>query len=184
VILLLKKMIWSSFRSFCSPPPSLFALIIGIDEYLDSDIKNLSGAVADADSIRDFLVQDLGVPQEQIKNLRNAEATRLAIETEIRNLSSNPAIEENAPILIFYAGHGTEMSAGDLPARDGMIQMLLPHDFSCNGSEDEQGQGILDVRLSSLLADLASKKGNNIVSTNIIILELLLTYKINLDLHI
>jgi hypothetical protein len=171
--LLLKKRFNLQFHS--SPRPSLFALIIGINEYPDPGIKNLNGAVADADSIRDFLLQDLCVPQEQIKNLRNAEATRLAIETEIRNLSSNPVIEENAPILIYYAGHGAQMRTEHLPARDKKIQMLLPYDFSLPGSEDEQGQGILDVRLSSLLADLASKKGNNIVSTNIIIFALLLT---------
>ncbi|KAF5344791.1 hypothetical protein D9758_014428 [Tetrapyrgos nigripes] len=144
------------------PRPSLFALIIGINEYLDPGIKNLTGAVADADSVRDFLLQDIGVPPEQIKNLRNAEATRLAIETEIQNLSDSSAIEKNSPILIFYAGHGAQMPAGDLPAIDGKIQMLIPHDFSLAGSEDEQGQGVLDVRLSSLLADLALKKGNNI----------------------
>ncbi|KAF5331748.1 hypothetical protein D9758_017194 [Tetrapyrgos nigripes] len=144
------------------PRSSLFALIIGIDEYLDRNIKNLSGAVADADSVRDFLLQDVGVPQEQIKNLRNSEATRLAIETEIQNLSGSSAIKENTPILIFYAGHGAQMPAGDLPARDGKIQMLVPYDFALAGSEDERGQGVLDVRLSSLLADLTSKKGDNI----------------------
>ncbi|KAF5342908.1 hypothetical protein D9758_015402 [Tetrapyrgos nigripes] len=129
------------------PRPSLFALIIGINEYVDPGIKNLTGAVADADSVQDFLLKDIGVPQEQIKNLRNAEATRLAIETEIQNLSSSSAIEKNTPILIFYAGHGAQMPAGDLPATNEKIEMLIPHDFSLAGSEDEQGQGILDVKL-------------------------------------
>ncbi|THU91191.1 hypothetical protein K435DRAFT_909329, partial [Dendrothele bispora CBS 962.96] len=146
-----------------SPTPSIFALVIGINEYLDLGIKNLNGAVADADSIRDFLVQDLGVPQEQIKDLRNEEATGTAIETEIRNLSNNPAIEKNSAILIFYAGHGAQMPApANWPTRDGKIQMLVPHDFTLDGSDDDRGQGVLDVKLCSLLEELASKKGNNI----------------------
>ncbi|THU94293.1 hypothetical protein K435DRAFT_900628 [Dendrothele bispora CBS 962.96] len=145
------------------PVPSIFALIIGINEYLDLGIKNLNGAVTDADSIRDFLVQDLGVPQEQIKDLRNGEATGIAIETEIRNLSNNPAIEENSAILIFYAGHGAQMPApANWPKKDGRIQMLVPHDFALDGSDDDRGQGVIDVKLCSLLEKLASKKGNNI----------------------
>ncbi|THU90069.1 hypothetical protein K435DRAFT_864623 [Dendrothele bispora CBS 962.96] len=145
------------------PTPSIFALVIGINKYLDPGIDNLYGAVADADSIRDFLVQDLGIPQKQIKDLRNEEATRNAIETEIQKLSNNPAIEINSAILIFYAGHGAQTRAPkDWPARDGMIEMLLPHDFALDGSDDDRGQGVLDVKLRYLLEELASKKGNNI----------------------
>ncbi|THU90085.1 hypothetical protein K435DRAFT_968821 [Dendrothele bispora CBS 962.96] len=151
------------------PPPvidrgtSIFALVIGINKYLDSDINNLNGAVTDADSIRDFLVQDLGVPQKQIKNLRNEKATRHAIETGIQKLSNNPAIKKNNAILIFYAGHGAQTRAPkDWPTRDGKIEMLLPYDFILKGSADERGQGVLDVKLRSLLEELASKKGNNI----------------------
>ncbi|THU91188.1 hypothetical protein K435DRAFT_909316 [Dendrothele bispora CBS 962.96] len=145
------------------PTPSIFALVIGINKYLDPGIDNLYGAVADADSIRDFLVQDLGVPQEQIRDLRNEEATRNAIETEIQKLSNNPTIEKNSAILIFYAGHGAQMRAPeDWPARDGKIEMLLPHDFALDGSDYDRGQGVLDVKLRSLLEELASKKGNNI----------------------
>ncbi len=42
--------------------------------------------------------------------------------------------------------------------------MLVSHDFISSGSDDsKQGQGVLDVRLSHLLADLAAKKSDNIV---------------------
>ncbi len=47
----------------------LFALIIGIDKYFLDRIRNLSGAVANANAISTFLQETLGVPQGQIKDL-------------------------------------------------------------------------------------------------------------------
>ncbi|KAK0218650.1 caspase domain-containing protein [Armillaria fumosa] len=146
------------------PDPPLFALIVGIDKYLSNGIRNLSGAVADADAVNDFLQKTLRVPKEQIKNLRNEEATRMTIETEINDLGKNPVIKKDDPILIFYAGHGAEANAPfEWPSANGRIQMLVPHDFNSSGSaSSERGQGVLDMRLSHLLADLAAKKSDNI----------------------
>ncbi len=148
-----------------SPAP-LFALVIGIDEYLSNWIPNLSGAVADADAISTFLQENLRVPTGQIKNLRNEEATRLTIEAAIKDLGKNPKIKKDDPILIFYAGHGAEVNApSGWPSANGKIQMLVPHDFITSGSDDsERGQGVLDMKLSHLLADLATKKSDNIAS--------------------
>ncbi len=148
-----------------SPHPSLFALVIGIDKYLSNGIPNLSGAVADADAISTFLQETLRVPTGQIKNLRNEEGTRLTIEVAIKDLGNNPVIKKDDPILIFYAGHGAEANAPTgWSSANGKIQMLLPHDFITSGSDDsKRGQGVLDMRLSHLLADLAAKKSDNIV---------------------
>ncbi|PBK98368.1 hypothetical protein ARMGADRAFT_1075223 [Armillaria gallica] len=140
------------------PAPSLFVLAIGIGEYLSNGIRNLSGAVADADAVNKFSQKTLRVPKSQTKNLRNEEATRVTIEMEINNLGNSTAIKSD-PILIF-AEHGAETNA---PAPTEKIQMLVPHDFIPSGLDDsKQGQGVLDVRLTHLLADLAAKKLDNI----------------------
>ncbi|KAK0234489.1 hypothetical protein EDD85DRAFT_84611 [Armillaria nabsnona] len=159
-----------------TPPPSppqcvpieqsLFALVIGIDEYADPDVHDLTSAVADAGVINDFLQKTLHVPEHQIKNLRNKDATRVTIEEEIKNFGDNPAIKKGDPILIFYAGHRADVNAPpEWPtgSADGKIQMLVPHDFNLNGSDNsKRGQGVLDVRLSHLLQDIADKKSDNI----------------------
>ncbi|KAK0459041.1 hypothetical protein IW261DRAFT_1579148 [Armillaria novae-zelandiae] len=145
-------------------PGLLFALIIGIDQYHSSGIRDLSGAVADADAVDAFLQEALRIPEGQIKNLCNEEATRLAIETAIKDLGNTPAIKKDDAILIFYAGHGAEANTpSGWASANGKIQMLVPHDFILGGSSDsKQGQGVLDVRFSHLLADLADKKSDNI----------------------
>ncbi|KAK0502231.1 hypothetical protein EDD18DRAFT_1064889 [Armillaria luteobubalina] len=147
-----------------SPPPPLFALVIGIDKYLSNEISDLSGAAADADAVDTFLQETLRVPKIQIKNLRNEEATRLTIETAIKDLGNNPKIKKDDPILIFYAGHGAEARApSGWSSANERIQMLVPHDFIHSGSKDsKRGQGVLDTRLSHILADLAARKSDNI----------------------
>ncbi|KAK0486549.1 hypothetical protein IW261DRAFT_1456027 [Armillaria novae-zelandiae] len=146
------------------PPPSLFALVVGIDKYISNEIRNLSGAVADTDAVNDFLQGVLRIPKDQIKSLRNEEATRLTIEAAIKDLGKNPAIKKDDPIFIFFAGHGAEVNApSGWPSANGKIQMLIPHDFITSGSDDsKQGQGVLDMKLAYLLADLAAKKSDNI----------------------
>ncbi|THU78944.1 hypothetical protein K435DRAFT_699019 [Dendrothele bispora CBS 962.96] len=134
--------------------PRLFALIIGINDYADSDIPDLRGAVGDANAVKYFLVEDVGIPERQIVNLSNAEATRVAIETEIRKLAENPAINAGNPILIYYAGY----SAETVPDSQEPIEMLLPHDFSYRGSEN----GVPTTTLFRLLRQLKEQKGNNI----------------------
>ena len=87
-------------------PPHLFSLVIGINNYQSPNIKDLEGAVPDADAVLDYLRNVLGVPSSQIRYLRDSEATRDAIMEEIKAFSSNNEIKEGDPILIYYAGHG------------------------------------------------------------------------------
>ncbi|KAI0315079.1 caspase domain-containing protein [Amylostereum chailletii] len=150
--------------SIFRPAPSIFALVIGIDRYkhAGNGIHNLGGCVADADDMVKFLIETMQVPPTRIQNLRDEQATRGEIKAHIRGLAENSLIQHGDPILIFYAGHGGEAKC---PARweaGDKIQMLLPHDFVPDTSEEEDSQGILDISLSVLLSKLAGAKGDNI----------------------
>ena len=149
-------------------PPRIFALIIGINKYESPKIPNLEGAVPDADAMRDYLQKDLGVPSSQIRNLRDSEATRDAIMEEIKAFSSNNKINEEDPILIYYAGHG---GSADTPKEwkvgsTGKIELLIPYDHSSPLEDGNPKHGIPDRTLGALLSHLASKKGENIVRHN------------------
>ncbi len=89
----------------------------------------------------------------------------MTIETAIKDLGKNPKIKKDDPILIYYAGHGAEAKApSGWSSANGKMQMLVPSDFIPSGSKDsKRGQGVLDTRLSHLLADLAARKSDNIV---------------------
>ncbi|KAL0066446.1 hypothetical protein AAF712_006488 [Marasmius tenuissimus] len=148
-----------------SSVPSLFALVIGINNYQDQAISNLGGAAADANAFSSLLKDIYRVPAERIRNLRNEEATRQAILQAIEDLAESPTITNRDPIVIYYAGHGGEADspfASPTGTKKEKIQFLIPHDFVANGSSTQEGQGIFDLTLSRLLSRIAEKKSDNI----------------------
>ncbi|KAK7471992.1 hypothetical protein VKT23_000100 [Stygiomarasmius scandens] len=142
----------------------LHALLIGIDKYKDRSLT-LYGAVSDVNRMEDFLVTDCKVPQNCIAKLCDKQATRKKIITAIEDITRNPDVKTDDPILIYFAGHGSETKppvGWPTSSKNGMIQMLLPYDFSKHGSQDLQGQGIWDLTMNRLLANIARQKSDNI----------------------
>ncbi|QRV98785.1 ICE-like protease (caspase) p20 domain protein [Ceratobasidium sp. AG-Ba] len=143
------------------PYGSIHALIIGINDY--PKLKHLAGAVADADDVAGFLL-GLGVPPGQITNLRNQQATRHAIITAFRELTENPGICVNDPILIFYAGHGGLADAPESWKQSGYdkIQVIFPYDYNTKPWFMSEVECIPDRTIQALLNNLAAAKGDNI----------------------
>ncbi|KAJ7859867.1 hypothetical protein B0H13DRAFT_1639830, partial [Mycena leptocephala] len=140
----------------------LFALLIGINEYADPSVNDLNRCVTDVKEMQAFLENTVCVPHKRIQVLLNQDATREKIIQHIRHLAFNPDldIQTGNPILIFYAGHGSEAQfACNVHEK---IQMLLPHNFVYQTSDDKNAQGILDVELGALLSDICAAKGDNI----------------------
>ena len=155
------------------PSPRLFALIIGINEYKSPKIPVLSGAVPDAEAVRDYLQNPshLGVPSSQIRILLDSEAKRAAIIKEIKALSLKDEIEKGDPILIYYAGHG---GSADTPkdwrlGGTGKTEFLIPYDHSSSLEDGNPSHGIPDRTLGALLSRLAKEKGDNIVRQTFIL---------------
>ncbi len=124
----------------------------------------MKGAVADAESIEGYLVNDLGIPSSDIIKLVNQQATRARIIEEFERLSINSDIRSGDPILIFYAGHGGETKAPARWTAEGdKIQCILPVDYNCELG-GEKVKGIPDRTIGMLLDQLAKAKGDNIVS--------------------
>lgn len=104
-----------------------FALIIGVDEYQDSQINRLQGASNDAKALSDVLIQYGGFLSEQVTLLTSApsselQATRGNILRRLSNL--RPFLSKDSLLLFFFAGHGIE--------RNGHAY-LLPTDAQVSG---------------------------------------------------
>jgi hypothetical protein len=140
--------------------PTLFALIIGIDKYKTDHLRDLKAAVSDANAMRDYLRETLGVPTSRIKTLFNEDATHDGIIQEMRALQ-NIDTKEGDPILIYYAGHGVvSKDWADDDCRE--IGFLAPHDVDYT-DDKRVVNGISDHAIGILLEDLAKAKGDNIV---------------------
>jgi hypothetical protein len=139
----------------------IFALLIGINYLGIKNIKNiknsesyhpLSGGVADAHSVREYLENCLGVPSNQITSLIDKKATRLAIINAFSDLRTDDRIRKGDAILIYYSGHGgKDDQMGIIP-----YDAVIPDQLNV--------QPIHDFVLEILLARIANQKGNNIVS--------------------
>jgi hypothetical protein len=144
-------------------PPSLFALIIGIDKYKSTHLHELKGAIADAEAMKDYLQDALGVPTSRIKTLFNEDATRDAIIQNISALKDTDT-RPGDPILIFYAGHGVKGGAptGWAAVGNQQIELIAPYDMEYKDDKSVVN-AIPDRDIGILLERLAKSKGDNIV---------------------
>ena len=142
---------------------NLYALTIGINTYESRQYRNLSGCLADADGINEYLQAVLSVSPRNIRSLRDAEATRAAILRELKSFITDHKIQHGDPILIYFAGHGAEAkSPREWSFTNSKTQMLIPYDCGTK-IEGEDVHGIPDRTLGCILRKMADVKGNNIV---------------------
>ena len=141
-------------------------MLVGINEYQSRDhYKPLSGAIRDVTLVERFLRNNLSVPNDRVKQLRDGDATRARIIKEIQALKTNPAIQYGDPILLYYAGHGTRCpppAEYKTYAGDGWLECLCPVDISPPNASSPV-TAIPDVVLGLLISELAETKGDNIV---------------------
>jgi len=88
-----------------------FALVVGVDEYEDSQINKLDGAGNDAKAIVEALVQYAGFPRDQVKLLTSDQPaerkpTRNKILRQFSNLRG--VVPKDGLLLVAFAGHGIE----------------------------------------------------------------------------
>jgi hypothetical protein len=162
------------FLDFCSSVahsrlPRLFSLIIGINQYQWKEyFFPLRGAVPDGKAFRDYLIKRLGVPEDQIFTLFDEQATRSAIIRAFQNLSEDDRIKEHDPIFIFYAGHGSQKPPHldwENEEINAMMEVIIPYDCTPDQiSGYTSVQPIPDRTIGTLVDEIASRKGDNIVS--------------------
>ena len=88
-----------------------WALVIGVDKYVDPQISPLKGSDNDAKQIADALVRYSGFPQDQVILLSTSQPverqpTRVNILRRLSNLST--AVPKDGMLLVSFAGHGME----------------------------------------------------------------------------
>jgi WD40 repeat protein len=92
--------------------PNLYALLIGVSDYSDAQLK-LGYAAKDARDLSEKLAAQNGVFYNgvDIKLLLDGDATENAIETELARLRKKAGPDDN--VIVFMAGHGVTDDARD-----------------------------------------------------------------------
>ena len=116
-----------------------YALVIGVDQYADTQITTLGGASNDAKALANALVQYAGFPSDQLTLLASDQpAERLPTRGNILRRLSNMAaiVPPDGLLLISFAGHGIE--------RGGQA-FLLPSDSQVSNDVDLLEQTAINV---------------------------------------
>ena len=131
-----------------------------------STIRNLFGAVPDAERFQAYLLDTLKIEKGNLSVLLDQNATRENIIRAFQDLANNKKIQKNDSIFIFYAGHGAQAlpprRMDGLPGRPEHVELLIPYGF-IQGSTEYRHMGIPDYTLAALLDNISKEKGNNIV---------------------
>lgn len=161
---------------------SLFALLIGINDYSATrannepppasdlrgslDFHNLKGAIPDVTSFKEYLLNALQVDESNITMLLDKHATRVNIIDAFQKLANNDRIKKDDSIFIFYAGHGARAlpptRLAQIAGCPEQIEVIIPYDFLQN-SKDHRHMAIPDFTLAVLIDRISKEKGNHIV---------------------
>ncbi|CCO36746.1 hypothetical protein BN14_10890 [Rhizoctonia solani AG-1 IB] len=138
--------------------PPLHALIIGINKYIAN--VPLGAAVPDALAFKAYLTDDLSVPEDQITIILDDQAKRADIIKAFQDLAQpDNGIKRDDPIVIYYAGHGSEIDPPpDRSANGPLVQCIIPQDTS----KDAEIVPIPDFTIGTLVHRISQEKGNNI----------------------
>ena len=145
----------TTLLSFSAPnanaaEPQRRALLIGINDYLSPKVPDLRGAVNDVEMLKRILVTRLGFPEQNIKLLTDAAATRSAVLDAIDELVTSAGKDD--VIYFHYSGHGSRARDRNGDETDGFDETILPQDARTEGIPD-----ILDDEFEALFAKLKSE---------------------------
>jgi hypothetical protein len=92
------------------PSPNRSALIIGVGEYGYSGATPLDGVKHDMVSAAK-IASAMGIPENNVKYLRNSQATKANILEALKQLGDTS--EEGSRNFVYFSGHGTRQPAGN-----------------------------------------------------------------------
>lgn len=132
-----------------------WALLIGINDYKQSYINDLSGCVNDVRSMYDILVSGYQFDRSHIDTLVNQQATTDNIREAVKHrLLNNSAIMKDDIIVIYYSGHGSQRPDKDGDEADYYDETIVPYDAEPGVSD------ITDDEINGWVTELSKKTTN------------------------
>ena len=89
------------------PISRIRAVLVGVDEYENPDIRSLQGCVNDVALVRSLLKEYFAVPNEDIRVVVNRRATKAAILHRLRDMISRG--QPGDVLVFYYSGHGSQV---------------------------------------------------------------------------
>ena len=110
IITFLLSMLLAANVALAQPSSSRSALIIGVGEYGYSGATTLHGVKHDMVSAAK-IASAMGIPENNVKYLRNSQATKANILDALKQLGESSV--EDSRTFVYFSGHGTRQQAGN-----------------------------------------------------------------------
>lgn len=146
-----------------TPPPSWYAIVIGTDAYPGLQGGQLKGCVNDAVSMKDFLLDKVGVPAANLELLTSPElpggklSTAANIRAALATLSSRSSLRAGDQVVLYYACHGLRLEPSDSVSARPIYYGLASADLS-QGAGDSWSNLIIDREINRFLRALARRQ--------------------------
>jgi hypothetical protein len=137
------------------PAARRIALCIGISDFADPEIRDLTVGHADAEACADVLAKQCGFDQCWV--LTNEQATRKNIENAIRR-KLPAATRPGDTVLIYWSGHGGRCADAEGDERDGFDEYLVPHDGQLTDVETVRRSMVLDDTFGRWIQELDGRR--------------------------
>ena len=130
----------------------IWAVVVGISHY--RTVRSLKYADKDALAFYDYLINQVGVPKEQITLLTNNQATLFNLKRSLGTDLKRKAGQKDT-VIIYYAGHGAPETDATSPDEDGLEKYLVPYDADPN---DLYTTGLPMREVETIFQRLASER--------------------------
>lgn len=129
------------------------ALIIGIENYRDDSIRPVLGAENDARAIEQLAIRSFAFPAGSVKLLLGRDTSADNIRQKVRSWLIS-GTKPGDRVLLFYAGHGTQIADRNKDESDGLDEAIVPFDFDVK----LRSNLILDDEIDTWLRELQGRR--------------------------
>ena len=130
----------------------IWAVVIGISQY--QTVRPLKYADKDALAFHDYLLNNVGVPKEQMTPLINEHATLVNLKRTLGTELKRKAGPKDT-VIIYYAGHGAPETDSASPDGDGLEKYLIPYDAD---AQDLYTTGLPMREIETIFDRIASER--------------------------
>jgi hypothetical protein len=144
-------------RSVTDATPRRFALLVGIDNYRNQNIRKLHGCKNDVKAMKSVLIGRYKFPEQNVHMLLNEEASYKTIVAEFKTFLIANATRPSDIVVFHFSGHGSR--SPDAKSPSGFAETIVPYD-----SRDRENLDLTAKALSSMVRELAKNTKNVTIS--------------------
>jgi len=134
--------------------PDRWAVLVGVEEYSDSKVNSLNYSVDDIEKLREVLIKHAGYKPENIKMLKNGEATAANVRSTLGTWLPRQVSDEDM-VLIYFSGHGGAEPSIRGDVKDGTEKYMMLCDSK---ADDMYGTAIPMSELARIFGRIRADK--------------------------